>query len=137
MANVCIQVQCCVKLCCHCGGLMSGNAEWSHGIAGQRQGLWRQCSPRRRQAETAGSRCHPSWTRTRPETEQPWTSRLADVSPTKVTAANPLLPVLGAAASAPVNQSAPQTPRMADALQQVWPFCSASMTPSLITLTIP
>ena len=66
----------------------------------------------------------PELTKTRPETEQPWTSRLADVSPTKAAAANPLLPVLGAAASAPVNQSAPQTPRMADALQQVWsPAC--------------
>ena len=61
----------------------------------------------------------PELTRSRPETEQPWTSRLADVSPARVAAANPLLPVLGAAASAPVTQSAPQMPRMADTLQQV------------------
>ncbi|CAL5219795.1 g1700 [Coccomyxa viridis] len=61
----------------------------------------------------------PELGRSRPETEQSWTSRLADVSPSRVAAANPLLPVLGAAASAPVTQSAPQTPRMADALQQV------------------
>ena len=63
----------------------------------------------------------PELGRSRPETEQPWTSRLADVSPSRVAAANPLLPVLGAAAGAPVTQSAPQTPRMADALQQVLP----------------
>ena len=61
----------------------------------------------------------PELGRSRPETEQSWTSRLADVLPSRVAAANPLLPVLGAAASAPVTQSAPQTPRMADALQQV------------------
>ncbi len=79
----------------------------------------------------------PELGRSRPETEQSWTSRLADVSPSRVAAANPLLPVLGAAASAPVTQSAPQTPRMADALQQVRPFCSASMTHCLITLAIP
>jgi hypothetical protein len=67
----------------------------------------------------------PELGRSRPETEQPWTSRLADVSPSRMAAANPLLPVLGAAAgaaaAAPVTQSAPQTPRMADALQQVAP----------------
>ena len=62
----------------------------------------------------------PELPRSRPETEQPWTSRLADVSPARVAAANPLLPVLGAvAAPAHAIQSAPQTPRMADALQQV------------------
>lgn len=66
----------------------------------------------------------PELTRSRPETEQSWTSRLADVSPSRVAAANPLLPVLGAAAPAPVTQSDPQTPRMADALQQVSPSCS-------------
>ena len=61
------------------------------------------------------------------------------VAVSRVAAANPLLPVLGAAASAPVTQSAPQTPRMADALQQVTSpsTCIASMTQCLITLAIP
>ena len=73
------------------------------------------------QPGTRGSLCLQSFPAAGPETEQPWTSRLADVSPARVAAANPLLPVLGAVCW-PMSlrvQSAPQTPRMADALQQV------------------
>ncbi len=55
----------------------------------------------------------------RSDTEQ-WTSRLADVVPPSAATVSPLLPATGTGAAAlAASASAPHTPRMADAVQQV------------------
>lgn len=55
----------------------------------------------------------------RSDTEQ-WTSRLADVVPPSAANVSPLLPATGTGAAAlAASASAPHTPRMADAVQQV------------------
>ena len=55
----------------------------------------------------------------RSDAEQ-WTSRLADVVPPTAATVSPLLPATGTGAAAlAASASAPHTPRMADALQQV------------------
>ena len=53
----------------------------------------------------------------RSDTEQ-WTSRLADVVPPTAADVSPLLPATGTGAAA-LAASNPNTPRMADAVQQV------------------
>lgn len=69
----------------------------------------------------------------RSDAEQ-WTSRLADVVPPTVAAVSPLLPATGTGAAA-LAASNPNTPRMADAVQQV--HAPASGSPSQILLAQP